>query len=346
MRNALAAALLLFAANPALADGPYRVLRSVTVGGEGGFDYVAADSAGRRLYIARSGKTNPRLLAFDLDTLKQIGEMDGTSAHGAVVDPTSHHGFASSKPITMFDARTFAPIKTIAVDGNPDGLTFDPSGGDPSEGRVYVLSHSAPGITVIKAADGAVLGTVDLDAAPEQTVGDGKGHLYVDLEDKDAVGVVDAKTFVVTARYPLGDKHTPAGLALDLKSRVLFVACRNPAALVMLNADTGAILDTIPIGLGNDGVVFNPATREVFASQGDGTLAIVKENSATRFTLEQTLPTNSGAKTLTLDSRTGHIFLIAADYGPVPADAPPLSNGRIARGPMLPDSFKILEVGR
>jgi DNA-binding beta-propeller fold protein YncE len=217
---------------------------------------------------------------------------------------------------------------------------------DPSDRRVYVLSHSAPGITAINAADGAVLGTVDLGAAPEQTVGDGKGHLYVDLEDKDAVGVVDAKTLAVTARYPLGDRHTPAGLAMDPRSRVLFVACRNPAALVMLNADSGAILDTIPIGLGNDGVVFNPATGEAFASQGDGTLAIVKENSATRFTLEQTLPTNSGAKTLTLDSRTGHIFLIAADYGPVPADAPPLSNGRIARGPMLPDSFKILEVGR
>jgi DNA-binding beta-propeller fold protein YncE len=257
------------------------------------------------------------------------------------VDPVSHHGFASSKPITMFDTSTLASIKSIAVDGNPDGMTYDPSGR-----RVYVLSHAAPGITAIDPAEGTVLGTVDLGAAPEQTVSDGKGHLYVDLEDKDAVGVVDIKTMTVTARYPLGDKHTPAGLAMDLRSRVLFVACRNPAALVMLNADTGAILDSIPIGLGNDGVAFNPATREAFASQGEGTLAIVKENSPTNFVLEQTLPTNSGAKTLTLDRKTGHIFLIAADYGPVPADAPPVSSGRIARGPMLPDSFKILEVGR
>jgi DNA-binding beta-propeller fold protein YncE len=342
MRKAIPAALfLLLMSHPALAADPYRILRSVKVGGEGGFDYVTADSGARRLYIARSGKTNPRLLAFDLDSLKQVGEIGGISAHGAVVDPKSHHGFASSKPITMFDTRTMAVIKPITVDGNPDGLTFDRS----SE-RVYVLSHSAPGITVIDAADGTVVGTVDLGAAPEQTVGDGKGHLYVDLEDKDAVGVVDSKTLAVTARYPLGDKHTPAGLALDLKTRVLFVACRNPAALVMLNADTGAILDTIPIGLGNDGVVFNPATREAFASQGDGTLVVVRENSPTSFTLEQTLPTQSGGKTLTLDTKTGHIFLIAAEYGPVPADAPPPSNGRIARGPMLPDSFTILEVGR
>jgi DNA-binding beta-propeller fold protein YncE len=291
--------------------------------------------------MARSGKINPRLLAFDLDSLKPVGEIDGISAHGAVVDPVSHHGFASSKPITMFDASTTATIKPIVVDGNPDGLTFDSS-----SGRVYVLSHSAPGITAITAADGTVAGTVDLGAAPEQTVGDGKGHLYVDLEDKDAIGVVDTKTFAVTARYPLGDKHTPAGLAMDTKSRVLFVACRNPASLVMMNADTGAVLDTIPISPGNDGVVFNPTTHEAFASQGDGTLAVVKENGPTSFALEQTLPTQSGAKTLALDSKTGHIFLIAAEYGPVPADAPPLSNGRIARGPMLPDSFTILEVGR
>lgn len=342
MRQAIPALLLLvLMGHPALADGPYRILRTVKVGGDGGFDYVNADSAGRRLYMARSGKTNPRLLAFDLDTLKQVGEIDGISAHGAVVDPVSHHGFASSKPITMFDSRTIATINPITVDGNPDGLTFDAS-----DRRVYVLSHSAPGITAINAADGTVAGTVDLGAAPEQTVGDGKGHLYVDLEDKDAVGVVDTKTLAVTARYPLGDEHTPAGLAMDTKSRVLFVACRNPAALVMLNADSGAVLGTIPIGLGNDGLVFNPATREVFASQGDGTLAVVKENGPTSFALEQTLPTQSGAKTLALDTKTGHIFLIAAEYGPVPADAPPLSNGRIARGPMLPDSFAILEVGR
>jgi DNA-binding beta-propeller fold protein YncE len=341
MRKALFAALILVLPYPAWADGPYRILRTVKVGGEGGFDYVTADSAGRRLYFARSGKVNPRLLALDLDTLKPAGEIDGIGAHGAVVDPVSHHGFASSKPITMFDTVTMATIKSITVDGNPDGLTFDPS-----SGRVYVLSHSAPGITAINAADGTLAGIVDLAAAPEQTVGDGKGHLYVDLEDKDAVAVVDAKTLAVTARYPLGDKHTPAGLAMDARSRVLFVACRNPAALVMLNADTGAVLDTIPIGLGNDGVVFNPATREAFAAQGDGTLAIVKENSPTSFALEQTLPTLSGGKTLTLDTKTGHIFVIAAEYGPVPADAPPLSNGRIARGPMLPDSFTIIEVGR
>jgi len=341
MRKVLLAVLLLALPHPALADGPYRILKTVTVGGDGGFDYIVADAAGRRLYIARSGKTNPRLLAFDLDSLKQVGELDGISAHGAVVDPANHHGFASSKPVTMFDSRTTATLKSIAVDGNPDGLSLDASAH-----RVYVLSHSAPNITAINTEDGSVVGTVNLDAAVEETAPDGRGHLYVALEDKDAVGVVDAKTMTVTARYPLTGGGTPAGLALDAKSRVLFVACRNPAVMVMMNADSGAILASLPLGAQNDGVLFNPATREALAPTGDGHLTVVKEDGPGRFSVEQTLATLPGARTIALDAKTGHIFLMTADYGPVPPDAPPPVPGRIARGPMLPDSFKIIEIGR
>ncbi|HXB52072.1 MAG TPA: hypothetical protein VNU69_04865, partial [Rhizomicrobium sp.] len=247
MRKILLAALLLAVSHPALAEAPYKILRTVTVGGEGGFDYIVADSDGRRLYIARSGKTNPRLMAYDLDTLKQAGELDGISAHGAVVDPSNHHGFSSSKPLTMFDSTTTSLLKSITVDGNPDGLSLDA----PAH-RVYVLSHSAPNITAINTADGSIIGTVNLDAAVEETKSDGKGHLYVALENRDAVGVVDANSMSVTARYPLaGQGATPAGLALDAKTRVLFVACRNPSVMVMMNADTGAILATLPIGAQN-----------------------------------------------------------------------------------------------
>lgn len=342
MRKVLLAALLLALSHPALAEGPYRILKTVTIGGDGGFDYIVADSEGRRLYIARSGKTNPRLLAFDLDSLKQVGELDGISAHGAVVDPANHHGFASSKPVTMFDSTNMAALKSIAVDGNPDGLSLDAAAH-----RVYVLSHSAPNITAINTGDGSVAGTVNLDAAVEETVSDSKGHLYVALEDRDAVGVVDSKSMTVTARYPLaGQGGTPAGLALDAKNHVLFVACRNPAVLVMMNADNGAILSTLPIGMQNDGVLFNPTTREALAPAGDGHLTVVKEDGANRFSIAQTLATLPGARTIALDTKTGHIFLMTAEYGPVPADAPPPVPGRIQRGPMLPDSFKIIEIGR
>jgi len=342
MRKVLLAALLLALSHPASAQAPYRILKTVMVGGEGGFDYIVADSEGRRLYIARSGKINPRLLAFDLDSLKQAGELDGVSAHGAVIDPANHHGFASSKPITMFDSTNMAPMNSIAVDGNPDGLSLDARAH-----RVYVLSHSAPNITVLNTADGTVLGTVNLDAAVEETVSDGKSHLYVALEDKDAVGVVDTKTMTVVARYPLaGQGGTPAGLALDARNHVLFVACRSPAVLVMMNADSGAILSTLPIGMQNDGVLFNPTTREALAPTGDGHLTVVKEDGPNRFSIAQTLTTLPGARTIALDIKTGHIFLMTAEYGPVPPDAPPPVPGRIARGPMLPDSFKIIEIGR
>jgi DNA-binding beta-propeller fold protein YncE len=338
------AAVLVLGAVAAQA-APYRVTKTVQAGGAGGFDYVYADSANRRLYVPRSapaGGPTPRIAVFNLDSLQPAGEISGFSAHGAAVDAKSGHGFATSKPVVMWDAKTLAVIKTIDVQGGPDGILFDAF-----NQRVYILSHSAPNMTVIDSKDGAVIGTIDLGAAPERAASDGRGHIYVDLEDKGQVAVIDAKTMAVTAHYDLGAADlTPAGLALDARNHILFVACRNPASMIVLNALTGKILTTLPIGVGVDGAIFNPATKEAFSSQGDGTLTVVKENSPTSFALEPTVETKVGAKTLTLDSKTGRIILIAADYGPAPTDGPPLSAGRVRRGPMLPDSFSLLAVGK
>ena len=340
---ALAAGMTATAA-AAQASGPYKVLRTVKAGGDGGFDYVYADAAGRKLYVPRSGPA-PRVTVFDLDTLAQVGELPGVNGHGAAVDPKSGHGFASSKPLAMWDAKTLAPLKTIEPQGNPDGIL-----GDPASQKIYILSHAAPNVTVINAADGSVAGTIDLGAAPEQAVVDGKGHLYVDLEDKDQVAVVDAASMKMTGVYGLEGKcGTPAGLAIDVKNHVLFVACRNPATMTMLNADTGKILGSVPIGAGVDGAVFNPATMEAFSSQGDGTLTVVKETSPTTFEVEQTVATPIGAKTLTLDSKTGHVLLITAEFGPPPPPAPGAQAGppgRPRRGPMLPGSFAVVVVGK
>lgn len=340
---ALAAGMTATAA-AAQGPGPYKVLRTVKAGGDGGFDYVYADAAGRKLYVPRSGPA-PRVTVFDLDTLAQVGELPGVNGHGAAVDPKSGHGFASSKPLAMWDAKTLAPLKTIEPQGNPDGIL-----GDPASQKIYILSHAAPNVTVINAADGSVAGTIDLGAAPEQAVVDGKGHLYVDLEDKDQVAVVDAASMKMTGVYGLEGKcGTPAGLAIDVKNHVLFVACRNPATMTMLNADTGKILGSVPIGAGVDGAVFNPATMEAFSSQGDGTLTVVKETSPTTFEVEQTVATPIGAKTLTLDSKTGHVLLITAEFGPPPPPAPGAPAGppgRPRRGPMLPGSFAVVVVGK
>jgi DNA-binding beta-propeller fold protein YncE len=153
----------------------------------------------------------------------------------------------------MWDTATLKILKTIEVQGNPDGLLFDPF-----NQRVYILSHAAPNATVIDSKDGSVLGTIDLGGAPEQAASDGNGHIYVDIEDKNTVAVVDAKTMQVSAHYDLADNKTPAGLALDAKSEILFVACRNPAVSVIMNARTGKIITTLPIGTGVDGAGFNP----------------------------------------------------------------------------------------
>jgi DNA-binding beta-propeller fold protein YncE len=318
---------------------PYKVIKTAKVGGAGGFDYVYADVAGRRLYIPRTG-TTPRVTVFNLDTLEPVGEIPTAGARGVAVDPVSNHGFCSSKPVVMWDTKTLATIKTIDVQGNPDGILFDPF-----NERVYVFSHSAPNATVIDAKDGSVVGTIDLGGAPEQAVADGKGHLYVDIEDKDNVAVVDAKTLTVTAHYDLGGKGGgPAGLAFDVKNHILFAACHAPATMVVLDANDGKIIATLAIGTGVDGAVFNPATMEAFSSQGDGTLTVVKENSPTSFVVVQNVQTQRSAKTLTLDTKTNQILLIAAEYTPPPS--PPPAGGRGGRGQMVPDSFSILVVGK
>ena len=308
---AIAVAVSTGSARQATAIGPYKVLKIAKVGGAGAFDYVYADVDGRRLYIPRRDAAAPQITVFNLDTLESVGVIPKASARGVAVDPRSGHGFASSKPVVMWDTKTLATIKTIDVQGGPDGILFDPF-----NARVYIFSHSAPNATVINAADGAVVGTIDLGGQPEQAVTDGKGHLYVDLEDKSQIAVVDAKTMTVTAHWDLGGKGgAPAGLAFDVKNHVLFAACAEPATFVILSSDDGKIITSLPIGAGTDGAVFNPAMLEAFSSNRDGTLTVIKENSPTSFVVEQNVQTKAGAKTLTLDSKTNQILLIAGPAG-------------------------------
>ncbi len=350
MSRVLLAVPLLFAGFATAQDsGPYKVQKIQIVGGDGGFDYVTADADGRNLYVARSGQSG-HIGVFNLDTLAQVGDIPGTSAHGGAVDTCTGHGFATSKPVTMFDAKTFAILKKIDVQGNPDGYL-----NDAYNHRFYVLSHSAPNITVLDDKDGSILGTIDIGGAPEQAVTDGHGKIYVDIEDKDAIAVIDADAMKMVGKYDVSSKGGGcAGLALDAKNGILFAACRDKKNMIILSAKDGQILTDLPIGNGCDGATFNPDTMEAFSSQGDGTLTVIKENSPTDFVVEQTVPTPARAKVLTLDAKTGHILTITAEYGPVPApdpNAPPPPPGAPAwmrgpRAPMIPGSFQILVIGK
>src|SRR5438128_603962 len=334
--------------------GPYKVLKTAKVGGEGNWDYIYADTAGRRLYIPRRG-TAPEvapeipthLSIFNLDTLEPMGEIDGVGGNGAAVDPKSGHGFTSSRPVSMFDTKTLKLIKTIAVaPAQPDGIVFDAF-----NDRVYVFSHPTKDASVIDSKDGNVLGTIDLGGVPEQGVPDGKAMLYVVMQDpQSSVTAVDVKTMKAVAHYPFGDIGGCNGLALDIKNSVLFAACArsgNPPApqpkMVIMSAKDGKILTILPLAGGSDGAAFNPATMEAYSTHGNGTLTVVKEKRPTSFEVEQNLDTMVGARTITFDSKTNHILTMSIERGP--AGPPPPGGGRGTPGTPVPGSFTILVVG-
>ena len=358
-------------------DGPYKVLKTARVGGEGGTDYIYADPVGRRLYITRGATqaqpatdTRPevpafekRLTIFNLDTLEPAGVTPGVGGNGTAVCPNTGHGFTSDHPKpSMFDVKTMQLIKTIDV---PERFSADGIYCDTSSDRVYIGSHPTKSLLVIDAKDGNVLGHIDLGGTPEQTIGNGKGTIYQVLQDRPgAVAVVDAKTMKVTATYPFGENGGCNGLALDAKNQILFAACSvmgpagtpvdpaNPSQrFVILSAKDGKILERLPLAGSSDGAAFNPQTMEAFSTQGNGTMTIVKEKSATSFDVEQNLKTwaGNGARTIAFDSKTGHLFAMASETGPPPppppAGTPPTPGGRGGRGSAIPGSFTIIMVG-
>jgi hypothetical protein len=303
-------------------------------------------------------------------TLTLAGETVNTvgmgSANGAAVDSKSGHVFISSHPdVSMWDAKDLKLIKQIPADSGfaPDGIYADTY-----KQRIYVFSHPTKNTTVFDAKDGTVLGKIDLGGVPEQGVADGKGTLYVVMQDGEgSVTKVDVNTMKATAHFPFGEKGGSCnGLALDVKHHILFAACAasgglQPAQMgangrempqrqlpkpmmVILSADDGHIITTLPLAGSSDGAVFNPATGEAFSSHSNGTLTVVKEKSPTSFEVEENLQTMNGARTLTLDTKTGQIFVMSAERGPAPP--PPPGGGRGQGGAVVPGSFTILRIGK
>jgi DNA-binding beta-propeller fold protein YncE len=324
------------------AGTPYKVLDTTQLMGNGRIDYVYADNDGRRVYVPRGEQT----FVFDLDSHKYIGAIANISGHGVAIDTATHHGFSSSAQVGMFDTETMQKIKSIEVQGRPDGILLEPL-----TDRVYIFSHESPSITVIDPKDGSVVGTVDVGGAMEQAQSDGQGKLYADVEDEKKIAVVDVKTLKVITKYDLGDSAgEPGGLGLDVKNHILFAMCAKPNVCVVVNADDGKVLATLPIGNGTDNGGFNPATMEAFSSQRDGTLTIIKENSPTSFAVEQTVQTKAGCKTSSLDTKNNRIVLICTEPGPQAPSAlatnAPAGQRRGGRGGGGPGFLDVLVVGR
>jgi DNA-binding beta-propeller fold protein YncE len=327
-----------------VATGPYKVIKTAKVGGDAGFDYISADVENRLLVMPRSGAMGGVTL-FNLDTLAPVGSIESVKSGGAVIDPKTHHGFSTTRPMTMWDAKTLQVIKTIDVGAaRPDGIMFDSF-----NERVWTGSHMPPVMTVIDAKEGTVVGMVDIGGQAEQATSDGKGTVYVTVMDKANVAVIDAKNLTVTKHIDVSSKGVSwgTGISMDAKNHILFSYWRLPEPQVLIiNADTGNIITSLPTDLNVDTVGFNPNTMEAIATAGAGTLVIVKETSPTSFEVEQRLKTMTGARNMVIDTKTNHVITNAFEYGPVPADAPPAVPGRMQTGPPVPGSFTLLMVGR
>jgi len=322
----------------AAAAGDYKVVTRYQVGGEGGWDYLSVDPDAHRLFYGRS----TRVQVFDLDSGKVVGEIPNTPGiHGIALAPEFGRGFTSNgrdSSVTIFDLKTLAVLGRVHLEGrNPDAILYEPV-----TKRVFAFNAGSRTATAIDAASGTVVGTVALDGRPEFAVADGKGRVFVNLEDSSAVAGFDAKSLQVTTRWPLVEGEGPSGLAIDRAHHRLFSVCGNEK-MVVLDTGTGRVVATLPIGKGTDAAAFDPGTGLAFSSNGEGTLTVVHEDAADRFSVVGTVTTQRGARTMALDPQTHRIYLAAASYGEAPA---PTADRPHPRPPMLPDSFVILVLDR
>jgi hypothetical protein len=319
-------------------------VHKIAIGGEGGWDYLTADAAAKRLYVSRGN----RVVVVDTDSEKAVGELTDTpGVHGVAVVPDLGRGFTSNgqdDTVTAFDLKTLKATGKIKVGGRPDAIMFDPV-----SHHVFTYNHGSKDATAIDPSALSVAGTVALDGIPEAAVADGKGHVFVNIMDKAEVVEFDARTFHVLNRWSLSTGVRPTGLALDSQHRRLFSACSGSQTMVVLDADNGKILARLPIGRGSDGCIFDPDRGTAFSSNGaDGTLTAVREGAPGKFEVVATIPTQPGARTMTLDPKTHRIYLSAATPAPAPAaDKAPAAKAKgTGRGrSMVPGSFVVLVVG-
>ena len=282
--------------------------------GSGGIDYVYADNDDRRVYVPRGGNT----FVFDLDSHKYIGAITNIGGHGVAIDTAYASRLQQQQPAGNVRHRNDAEDqKTFTFRAGPTASCWNHS-----PARFLFSATSAPSITVIDPKDGTVTGTIDVGGAMEQAQSDGQGKLYVDVEDEKKIAVVDMKTHEALTKYDLGDSAgEPGGLGFDVKNHVLFAMCANPNVCVVLNANDGKVLATLPLDGGTDGGGFNPATMEAWSSQGNGTLTIIKESSPTSFAVGQTVQTKQGCKTSSLDTKNNRIVLVCTERAPQAAAA-------------------------
>lgn len=321
----------------ATAGGQRAAVQRWPIGGSGGWDYLTFDGSARRLYVTRGD----RVVVVDGDSGKPAGEIAATDGvHGVALAPALGRGFTSngrSNSITVFDLKSLKTIQTIAVDAQvPDAILYD----DFSK-RVFTFNGRSANASAFDGASGTAAGTIALSGKPEFAVSDGSGRVYVNIEDKSELAVIDPKSLKVVATWPLHDCEDPTGLAIDVARRRLFSVCQNGKMIVSDSAD-GRQVASMPIGKGPDGAAFDRERSLIYSSNGEGSLTVVHEDDADHFSVVDTIATQKSARTLALDPKTHRVFLAAASFGEPPA---PTAEQPRPRPPMQADSFVILVVG-
>lgn len=330
-------AVTFVAAAIAAATGPgYHVIKAYTLGGEGGWDYLTLDATSRHLYISRA----THVIVIDADSGKAVGDIaDTPGVHGIALDTGAGRGFVSNGregTVSIFDMSTLKTLNKVKVGENPDAILYDPA-----SKRVFTFNGRSHDSSALDAAKGEVVGTIKLDGKPEFGVSDGKGGVFVNIEDKSELVSLDPDKLVVKARWPLAPCEGPSGLAMDRKNRRLFSGCDKLMAIV--DADSGKVVSTLPICDGVDATAYDDETHLAFASCHDGKLTVIQEESPNKFSVAETVTTQEGARTMALDPKTHQVYTVTAKFGPRPA---PTADNPHPRPTILPDSFVVLVVGK
>lgn len=334
----LVVAGLLGTSSLAFAPAKYEVKQKYVLGGDGGWDYLTFDAAGKRLFISRG----THVMVVDPYKGSTVGDIANTpGVHGIALAQDLGKGFTSNgreNTVTVFDLKTLKETARIKLDAeNPDAILYDPA-----SKRVFTFNGRSKNATVIDAEKGAVVSNIPLDGKPEFGVADGKGMVYVNIEDKSEITEIDAKKATVVKNWPLAPCEEPSGLAMDQKSRRLFSGCSNKVMAVS-NADTGKVVTTVPIGEGVDANAFDPETKLAFSSNGrDGNLTVVHEDSPDKFSVVENAPTQKFARTMALDTTNHDVYEVTAEI----EELPPAKEGERPRRNMKPGTFTLLVVGK
>jgi hypothetical protein len=321
------------AATVASAQTQYHLLKEIPIGGEGGWDYCSVDSGARRLYVSHASK----VVVIDLDSEKVVGEITNTpGVHGIAIAPDLGKGLVTcgrENKGAIVDLKTLEITSKVDTGANPDGMIYEPG-----QKEFYTFNGRGSSATVIDAKEGKVVATIPLGGKPEFPQADTEMHRVFDnLEDKSEVVAIDTQKHEVVNRWPIAPNEEPSGMAIDKKNHRLFLGCGGSKTMAMLDYTTGKVVASVPIGDGVDANAFDPETQLAFASCGDGTVTIAHEDSPDKLTVVQTLKTQQGSRTMTIDPKTHKIYLAAAKYEAA-------GQGQ-RRGRMAPDSFKVLVYG-